>query len=109
MKYETIHEMDCDKLDELNTILQGKKLEDAGEFEVLHTETIKHGIGHYEVDIKVCNGDTPYIDAVLFEDGNEINVLEPSDQMDGDYYFQGNNGDEIFIYIPHIPKEKDSE
>lgn len=49
----------------------------------------KNPEGNIEADIKVCNGDTgPYIDAVLFCDGNEQAVLEPSfEQFEGTYIF----------------------
>ena len=44
--------------------------------------------GDIEADIKVCNGDTPYVDAVLFEGGCEVQVLEVSDTLEGEYPFE---------------------
>jgi hypothetical protein len=41
-----------------------------------------------EADIKVCNGDNgAWIDAVLFDDGNEVAVLEPQYVLLGEYVF----------------------
>lgn len=45
--------------------------------------------GGWEADIKVCNGDGPYIDPVLFKDGHEVNVLEVREALLGDYVFRG--------------------
>jgi len=61
---------------------------DAGECETIkiYTATFEDNI---EVDIKVCNGDTgPYIDAVMFENGNEIGFLEVRDTLLGVYDFR---------------------
>ena len=67
----------------------------AGEKETatLHTTSLtfeKNPEGNIEADIKVCNGDTgPYVDAILFCDGNEKVVLEPSfETFDGLYTFE---------------------
>lgn len=43
-----------------------------------------------EADIKVCDTDsetTPYIDAVLFDNGSQVDVIEPSDELLGEYVF----------------------
>ena len=65
-----------------------KPVPDAGLDEVMNTFTANFGNG-IEADIKFCNGDTgPYIDAVLFQDGSEVHVLEPSDILDGEYPFE---------------------
>lgn len=43
----------------------------------------------FEADIKVCNGDGPYVDSVLFDpDGTEVQVLDVGDQLDGVYQFE---------------------
>lgn len=50
----------------------------------------------YAVEIKVCNGDTPYVDPIVYEvveeDGrnywHEIFALEPSDDLEGEYTFE---------------------
>lgn len=44
----------------------------------------------YEVDIKVCSGQTNcYVDAILFDDkGYELVVAEPSFELDGQYIFE---------------------
>ena len=61
-----------------------------GHGEIIETFTAAFPGGSYEVDIKIVNGDDyagPYVDAVLFEDGNEICVLEPGDTLEGEYWF----------------------
>ena len=62
------------------------------ENDIILTKTIKFGHAGYEADIKVCNTDdkdsTPYVDAVLFQNGNEVTCLEPSfETLDGEYHF----------------------
>lgn len=43
-----------------------------------------------EADIKICNCNPPFIDAVLFQDGCEIQVCEPEfDRITGEYLFDG--------------------
>lgn len=62
---------------------------DAGSDEVLMSFTHRFPDG-FEVDLKVCNGDTPWLDAVLFDPhGHEVQVLEPSDTILGEYPFDG--------------------
>lgn len=61
---------------------------DAKECDVLHTLSFHFG-NMIEADIKVCNGDTgPWVDSVLFDEGHEVNVLEPSDTLEGEYPFE---------------------
>ena len=65
-----------------------KPYPDCKEDDVLHTLTFKFGDG-IEADIKVCNGDTgPWVDSVLFREGSEVQVLEPSDSLAGEYPFE---------------------
>lgn len=64
-----------------------KPISEAGRCEVVTTYTAKFGDG-IEADIKVCNSESsPYIDAVLFEDGFEIGLLDVSDVLLGEYIF----------------------
>lgn len=76
-------------LTELNTILERDTfLPDADEDGVIQTFTANFGDG-WEADIKLCNGDGPYVDAVLFYHGSEVTCLEPSfDRLDGEYIFE---------------------
>jgi len=70
---------------------------DAGRDQVIKTYTANFGNG-IEADIKICNVDdpdsSPYIDAVLFQDGNEVAVLEPGDTLIGEYIFDSPISDE---------------
>jgi len=47
--------------------------------------------GEIEIDIKVCNGDigknNNYIDAVMFQDGSEVGLLDVRDKLEGEYLF----------------------
>ena len=61
---------------------------DTGECETIKIYTAEFA-DEVEVDIKVVNGDTgPYIDAVIFEDGNEIGFLEVGETLLGVYDFR---------------------
>ena len=58
---------------------------------VLACYTVDFGEG-IQADIKVCNGDSgPWIDAILFDQGHEVQVLEPSTVLLGSYKFQYND------------------
>ena len=67
---------------------EDKPVPDAGLDEVMYTLTAVFD-ERMEADIKFCNGDTgPYIDAVLFDKGSEVHVLEPSTIFLGEYPFE---------------------
>lgn len=86
-----IIEIPTDELKEMNKILNLKRASvNHKKDEVIKTYTAKFG-EKIEADIKVCNGDSPYVDAVLFEDGNEVDVLEVSEILLGDYEFEHSN------------------
>jgi hypothetical protein len=42
----------------------------------------------FEVDIKVCQGDPPFVDPVLFEDGCEVAIGEVTGTLLGTYRFK---------------------
>jgi len=87
-------------LDELNSIIKGE-LEIVDE-DTIATYTANFGDG-IEADIKVCGVSTteewnkeesctPYVDAVLFDNGNQCGLLEPEfEQLDGEYIFEYDN------------------
>ena len=75
---------------------------DAKECDVLHTLSFRFN-KTMEADIKVCNGDTgPWVDAVLFNNGCEVAVLEPSDSLAGEYPFEW-NGRTFTVEIVRAP------
>jgi hypothetical protein len=87
------------EMDEYNAIIKGEGAIVGEHTIATFTAKFEHGI---EADIKICgvkeSADaeedecTPYIDAVLFEDGNEVCVIEPCfDSLDGEYIFDYNN------------------
>ena len=57
-----------------------------GENETIRVFTANFGDG-FQADIVVENGSGPYINAVLFKDGNEVSVIEPSWTLEGAYVF----------------------
>lgn len=77
-------------LQKLNRLLSGDAKDPIKDGEILHTETADFGEG-IEADIKVVQGDGeagPYVDAVLFDHGEQICVLEPEfEQFNGIYSF----------------------
>lgn len=66
--------------------------DDVGNHDHLYqTFTAKFGKG-IESDIKIVDFPTgPWIDAVLFQDGNQIDLMEPQYVLLGEYPFEYNN------------------
>jgi hypothetical protein len=95
MIYTKVLEIPKERVKELQKILNRKTAHpDFGRDAVITTFTIS--FNHlpnkkYEADIKVCNGDSPYVDPVFFEIidgmGYEIHVGEVSDSLLGEYHF----------------------
>jgi hypothetical protein len=69
---------ECQKF--LNSIGQDK----VATFET-YTGRFANGV---EVDIKVCDGDPPFVDSVLFENGCELAIGEVTGTLLGTYCFQ---------------------
>ena len=67
--------------------------------DVPYTITVMFG-GGIEADIKLCNGDSPYVDAVLFEGGEEVQTLEVTDTIEGEYVFE-HNGDQYVVVVEY--------
>ena len=62
-------------------------VEDAGSDEIMNTFTVDFGDG-IQADINFINTDNgPYLDAILFNQGSEVFVLEPSYMLVGEYPF----------------------
>ena len=53
--------------------------------------TTKFRDSKIEADIKICNGDGPYLDAVLFDEGHEVAVLDVGDMIQDEYIFEYND------------------
>ena len=75
------------ELSEINDILTQRVPwpEDADK-QIFKTFTANMGEG-WEIDVKVCNGDIPYIDAVLFYNGQEVSCDASEDTILGEYQF----------------------
>lgn len=43
--------------------------------------------GDVQADIKVCKGDPPFVDAILYDSGSEVELLEVTDVLLGEYVF----------------------
>jgi len=97
-----------EELDDLNSVIKGDSAIVGEHTIATYTAKFSNGI---EADIKVCGVKesqdaeedecTPYIDAVLFENGNEIGCIEPGfDKLDGEYLFYfPNSMDEMLRVI----------
>ena len=71
-------------------LAKGVAAEGFGRDQVIKTWSARFEDG-LEVDLKLVNSASgPYIDAVLFEDGCEVQVLDPDfTRLEGDYHFSG--------------------
>jgi len=94
MKTQHIH-IPKEELEEMNAVISGKAGIVGENTVARYTANFGDGI---EADIKVCGVKethdaeedecTPYVDAVLFENGSEIGCIEPSfDTLEGEYLF----------------------
>lgn len=100
MKVATI-QIPKKKKDELNQILSSNEFYDeVGRDEVIAQFTAKFPDSSIEADIKICNGDGPYIDAVLFDNGYEVMMLEPSWEISEEYIFE--TDDETYKVLVEI-------
>jgi predicted RNA-binding Zn-ribbon protein involved in translation (DUF1610 family) len=75
------------ELEKMQEFLDGKG---DGTLNTVETYTVKfgdHGMGDIQIDVKVCDGDTPFVDVVMFQDGSEVSCADPSDTLAGKYTF----------------------
>jgi len=90
MKYTATIKVPKEKAVELQQFLDGN-----GEGTMNTVETFTAGFPHtessgsVEIDIKVCDGDSPFVDPVMFQDGSEVGCLECADELLGEYVFSG--------------------
>ena len=84
---------------ELQAILDGPELEDMKNAAVIETLSANFGNG-FEADIKVVNGDTPYVDAVLFFHGCEVLTLDVSETLLGEYAFR-HKGEKYIVQVEY--------
>lgn len=82
----------ADELIKLNSLLkQTERSPDYKDASTIKVFTAKFG-NNIEADIKVVNGDGPYVDPVLFDNGNEVSCLQdPSETLEGEYIFEYKN------------------
>ncbi len=72
-----------EKAEQLQSLLDNKSEDKIGTIE---TFTAIFDDNH-EIDIKVCQGNPPFVDAVLFIDGCGAGCLDVTDTLIGDYTF----------------------
>lgn len=95
MIYEKTIKISKDVVDRMEYLLDQEELdfkeEDIETDTILFYKTVKFEDG-CQADIKVCCGQTnAYVDAVLFsKDGQEVQVLEESFKLHGEYTFSYN-------------------
>ena len=108
MKYTQTIKIPKAQAKELQAFLDSKGEGGCDVVETFSAHFVEQGIG---VDIKVCDGDTPYVDPVLFEvvettdpseikagikyNWHELGPIEVSDELVGEYYFE--DGDDEYI------------
>ncbi len=52
----------------------------------------------YEADIKLCNGNTPWVDPVLFnEREGQAGLLDPDEEFFGEYCFETDDAEYVVI------------
>lgn len=72
---------------------------DYDEDALIYIATAKFPSG-VEADIKLCNGDTPWVDPVLFDkDGKEIFFLDPDEDFFGEFCFKTGNHEEYVVIV----------
>ncbi|PLS19145.1 hypothetical protein CVD28_01685 [Bacillus sp. M6-12] len=103
MEYGAIIYVDKKEAEEMERILsiQEGDCPDYDHDATIKTYTAKFANG-FQADIKVCNGDTPYIDNVLFdEQGCEVDCPEISESLLGEYDFQF-EGDSYRVLVESV-------
>lgn len=87
MEYCEVLKPKATDLDYCNWLLKrGEKDTEEKENALTFTAVFPDGI---EVDIKLINCEQPFIDAVIFDSGNEIYCLEPYfEHIEGSYEFE---------------------
>lgn len=84
----TLITLDDAKARELQQILDSGRLYDCVKSgDTIAVFTAEFG-GGFSADIKVVNGEPPYIDAVLFKNGCEVYMVEPHEFLLGVYVFE---------------------
>ena len=79
----------------MNRIARRKTpLPDCKDTSTIRIYTADFGDG-WDADIKVCNGDPPFIEPVLFRNGGEVMCLDVTDTLDGDYGFKVSAGEGV--------------
>lgn len=78
------------KAKELQEFLDSKGDGSIGTVETFTANFGNDETGLVEVDIKVCDGNTPFIDAVIFVDGCDCGCLDVEDTLVGEYIFHLN-------------------
>lgn len=90
IKYEATIQISPEdaKLAEEVLAVEDGYFEDYDEDATIRTFTAHFSDGS-EADIKLCNGNTPWVDSVLFDqNGRQIALCDPGDSLFGEYVFE---------------------
>ena len=69
-------QIDADEADIMQSYLDSDGEDEVGTIQT-YTATFNNNV---EADIKVCKGDPPFVDAVLYDSGSEVELIEISDE-----------------------------
>jgi hypothetical protein len=75
--------IESDEVDLMQSYLDSEGEDEAGTL-ATYTAIFEDNV---EADIKVCKGNPPFVDAVLYEDGSEVELIEVTDELLGEYMF----------------------
>jgi hypothetical protein len=92
MTHEVILKISSGDVKMMQELLDGSGDKQNGEVVKTFTATFLQEDGGYpegsiQADIKIVDADTPYIDAVLFQDGNDVGCLDVTDKLEAEFVF----------------------
>jgi hypothetical protein len=92
MTHEIILRIPSGDVKMMQELLDGSGDKQNGEVVKTFTATFLQEDGGYpegsiQADIKIVDADTPYIDAVLFQDGNDVGCLDVTDKLEAEFVF----------------------
>ena len=111
-RYRGVIEVPKQEVEEMQEILYIKDghYKGAGKDSLIEVYSVSFENG-FVADIRVCNGDTPYVDPILFAPGehetlHEVMVLDVVDELLGGYFFE-HEGVEYEVVVTTSKEEKE--
>ncbi len=105
-RYETIIKIPKEEAKYIKDILviEDGCCPDYDEDALIYVATARFPNG-YEADIKLCNGNTPWVDPVLFnEKGGQAALLDPDEEFFGEFCFEVDNAEYVVTVIEENTK-----